>query len=72
MEDTRIEAALHSLSAQRPRISPELVENMVRTVNALGKERERRSGKNADKEQKSLGETNEMLIGKPNKHKKIL
>lgn len=70
MNEQRIEAALKGLGSQVPKTPEMTVENMVKTVNMLGRERARRAGPAAETEVKK---TRTREIAKPVKdHKKVL
>ena len=66
MDERRIEAALNGLSSQRPRAPAAGIEDMVRTVDLLGRERAKRMGKTTEpvRRQRTLS------TGQPEKDKK--
>lgn len=73
MNEYRMDAALHSLALQRPKAPSELVESMVRRVDALSRKREQLKAGDAG----NVGRKTQVLPGeaglrRPDKHKKTL
>ena len=69
MNEKNIESALKALGEQVPKPAEITVENMVRTVDLLGKERARRAGKTAE----PLKKENTRELEKPvKKNEKVL
>ena len=54
MNEKNIESVLKALSEQVPKPAEMTIENMVKTVDMLGKERARRAGKTAEPVKKEM------------------
>lgn len=71
MDENTMESALRALGSQRPRPPERSVEDMVKTVNKLGRERARKMGKTAVPElEQKLGRQRRLSTGKPEKDRK--
>ena len=68
MNEKRMEAALLGLGGQKPRIPELTIENMVKTVRALNKERVKRYGVQAEPEKPVRQSQKELTLKNPVKN----